>query len=286
MEDLYTRLDKLEKVYNRVENYAEGKSQEDYNTIIEQVNYLIREYHNTCIELAKTIGKTKLQLQGKQVAVLDKGWVEFRDLMGDDLEIVACARTSFLGESKGDDKDNRLLRRLMKDWHTSPFEMVQFKFRINAPVVVWWQWVRHRTQSYNLQSGRYVPFEENSFYVPVQWRLQSKSNKQGSDGLLPQAEAEKLMKRLILIYDICYWHYKWALGLGVAREQARLFLPAWGSYYTGVISVNAHNLMGFLRLRMAEDAQWEIRQYADVIYHEFFKQLLPVTSQAFEEYRL
>src|SRR5438093_280044 len=71
--------------------------------------------------------------------------------MGDDLSIVNAARVSFLGESKGPDKDKKLLFYLLRNSHTSPFEMVEFKFRIRCPLITWWQMVRHRTLSLNLQ---------------------------------------------------------------------------------------------------------------------------------------
>lgn len=84
----------------------------------------------------------------KRVEVLDRGYIELQDMLphpstgvSGDLAIVSAARTSFLGESKGDEKDKRLLFRLLKDKHTSPFEMVEFKFRIKAPLVTWWQLV-------------------------------------------------------------------------------------------------------------------------------------------------
>src|SRR2546430_15706780 len=97
-------------------------------------------------------------LIGKRVKVLDQGYIELQALMGDDLAIVNAARVSFLGESKGDDKDKKLLFYLMRNYHTSPFEMVEFKFRCRAPLVSYWQWVRHRTSSVNAQSGRYTEF--------------------------------------------------------------------------------------------------------------------------------
>ncbi|HEC24354.1 MAG TPA: thymidylate synthase (FAD), partial [Chloroflexi bacterium] len=87
-----------------------------------------------------------------------------------DISIVNAARVSFLGHSKGDEQDKRLLFYLLKHRHTTPFEQVEFKFRVRAPVIVWWQWVRHRTWSYNLQSGRYTPFQEDEFYIPSLWR--------------------------------------------------------------------------------------------------------------------
>ena len=74
---------------------------------------------------------------GTRVPVLDKGWIELQDLMGDDNAIVAAARTSFLGDSKGSEQDKRLLFYLLRHLHTTPFEMVEFKFRVRAPVVVW-----------------------------------------------------------------------------------------------------------------------------------------------------
>ena len=124
-------------------------------------------------------------LIGKRIDVLDKGWIELIDLMphpdskvGGDLAIVNAARVSFLGESKGPDRDKKLLFYLLRHRHTSPFEMVEFKFRVRAPLVTWWQWVRHRTWNMNAQSGRYTPFHENDFYVPDPWRKQSPDNKQ------------------------------------------------------------------------------------------------------------
>ncbi len=225
-------------------------------------------------------------LIGKRVDVLDKGWIELQDLMGDDLAIVNAARASFLGESKGSDKDKKLLFYLMEHRHTSPFEQVEFKFRVRAPVVTWWQWVRHRTWNFNAQSGRYVAFEENDFYVPAAWRKQSPSNKQASLGELNDEEGRPLFDALIEHYERGFALYKQALEAGVARELARVFLPGFAVYYTWVAKVDAHNLMGFLRLRMAEEAQYEIRVYAEAIYEHFFKPALPWTAEAFERFVL
>lgn len=229
---------------------------------------------------------TRNPLIGTRVAVLDKGWIELQDLMGDDNAIVAAARTSFLGESKGPEKDKRLLFYLLRHRHTTPFEMVEFKFRVRAPVVTWWQWVRHRTFSFNAQSGRYTPFDEDDFYEvePDAWRRQSPSNKQASEGLVE--DAGWLSEALQRHYDQGYQLYRQALEAGVAREQARLFLAGFGVYYTWVAKVDAHNLMHFLKLRMAPDAQYEIRVYAQAIYEHFFKPALPWTAEAFEKFVL
>ncbi len=223
---------------------------------------------------------------GKRVDVLDKGWIELQDVMGDDLAIINAARVSFLGESKGTDKDKKLLFYLLRHRHTSPFEQVEFKFRVRAPVVTWWQWARHRTWNFNAQSGRYVAFEENDFHIPGVWRKQSPSNKQASRGELEHAQGVELTDDLVSHYKQGYALYEKALALGVAREQARLFLPGFSIYYTWVCKVDAHNLMHFLSLRMEQEAQYEIRVYADAIYQHFFKPILPWTAEAFETYML
>ena len=223
---------------------------------------------------------------GQRVDVLDKGWVELQDVMGDDNAIVAAARASFLGESKGAERDKRLLFYLLRHRHTTPFEMVEFKFRVRAPVVVWWQWVRHRTWNFNAQSGRYTPFQEEDFYIVAAdgWRLQAADNKQASEGFLE--DAGWLTEALARHYDEGYRLYQQALEAGIAREQARLFLAGFGVYYTWVAKIDAHNLMRFLSLRMANDAQLEIREYARAIYEHFFKPALPWTAEAFEQYVL
>ncbi len=171
-------------------------------------------------------------LIGKRVAVLDQGWIELQDMMGDDLAIVNAARVSFLGESKGSERDKKLLFYLLEHRHTSPFEQVEFRFRVRAPLVVWWQWVRHRTWHVNAQSGRYTPFEEGDFYVPAAWRLQAADNKQASEGELTGPAADALTEALREHYERSYALYRQALDAGVARELARMFLPGFAVYYT------------------------------------------------------
>ncbi|MCB9451687.1 MAG: FAD-dependent thymidylate synthase [Anaerolineaceae bacterium] len=232
-------------------------------------------------------------LINKRVPLLDKGWIELVDLLphpstgvSGDLAIVNAARVSFLGESKGTEADKKLLFYLLRNVHTSPFEMVEFKFRIHAPLVTWWQWVRHRTWSFNAQSGRYSPFEETDFYIPEVWRLQAKDNKQASEGELSPEKNEALLAKLYRHYEQSFALYEEALQAGVAKEMARYFLPGFNVYYTWIGKVDAHNLMHFLRLRMASDAQYEIRVYAQAIYEHFFKPALPWTAEAFELYVL
>ena len=219
-----------------------------------------------------------------------KSWIELQDMLPrptsattPDVSIVNSARVSFLGHSKGTDQDKKLLFYLLRHRHTTPFEQVEFKFRVRAPVIVWWQWVRHRTWHYNLQSGRYTPFEEDDFYIPAEWRLQSESNKQGSAGVLSAERGQHWQETMSDLAAKSFALYEEALAEGIAREQARLLLPAWGSYYIAVAKVDAWNLMHFMRLRMASDAQWEIRQYAQAIFG-IFRQVMPWTAEAFEQY--
>jgi thymidylate synthase (FAD) len=230
---------------------------------------------------------------GKRLNVLDKGYIELLDFMphpasgvSGDLAIVNAARVSFMGESKGDEKDKKLLFYLLRHRHTSPFEQVEFKFRVRAPLVTWWQWVRHRMFNMNAQSGRYTEFEENDFYVPDVWRRQSPSNKQASLGEVSVEDGQALTAALLNHYARGYALYEDAIGKGVARELARAFLPGFSVYYTWVVKADAHNLMHFLKLRMAEEAQHEIRVYAEAIYREFFTPLLPWTAEAFEQFVL
>ena len=232
---------------------------------------------------------TAASLIGKRVEVLDKGYIELVDLMphpltevSGDLAIVNAARVSFLGESKGDVQDKRLLFYLMRHRHTSPFEMVEFKFRCRAPLLTWWQWVRHRTWNANAQSGRYTPFAEDDYYVPEEWRKQARSNRQASEGALDKDTGAELTADLLAHYERAFALYQKALAAGVSRELARVFLPGFSVYYTWVMKVDAHNLMHFLRLRMAEDAQHEIRVYARAIFEHFFCPALPWTAEAFE----
>ena len=229
----------------------------------------------------------------KKVQVLDKGWLELVDMLphpsagvSPDLAVVNAARVSFLGESKGGERDKRLLFYLLRERHTSPFEMVEFKFRVRAPLLTWWQWVRHRTWNFNAQSGRYTPFHEEDFYEPDRWRLQSPDNKQASLGELNLETSEPLSAALLEHYAHGFSLYEKALKIGVAREQARLFLPGFAVYYTWYAKTDAHNLMHFLRLRLPDDAQFEIRAYAEVIYKDFFHPAMPWTAEAFEKFVL
>jgi len=225
--------------------------------------------------------KTELPIR---IPLLDKGYVELQDFMGDDLAIVNAARVSFLGESKGDQKDQKLLNYLLRHAHTSPFEMVEFKLRVKCPLFVARQWMRHRVWNYNEVSRRYTS-EELDFYIPDTWRLQSTDNKQCSQGDAEQAMQQQFTTQMQQQVDNALATYNQMIDAGIAREQARMVLPQ-NMYTTFVAKVDGHNLMHFMKLRMDEHAQHEIRVYADAIYEHFFKAVLPWSAEAFEKYVL
>ncbi len=212
-----------------------------------------------------------------EIKVLDKGFVVLQDVMGDDLAIVNAARISYLGKSKGDTEDKKLLFYLFRNRHTSPFEMVEFKFHVKCPIFIARQWMRHRNWSFNEVSRRYTS-ENVEFHFPDLWRRQSTRNKQASSGISEINYSDELVR----ITSLALEAYSVAIDDGVAREQARMFLPQ--ALYTEFIAkVDAHNLMRFLRLRMSHHAQQEMQLYARAVF-SFFQATLPWTSEAFREY--
>ncbi len=201
--------------------------------------------------------------------------------MGDDNAPVDAARVSFGKDSSQftDEQNDKLRTYLLAHHHETPFEMVTFKFRMRAPVVVWWHVVRHRIASYNFISGRYTAFSETDVYLPKddEWRLQSSSNKQGSDGFLPATpdpdnidswtpnNGRWVCEQVDDLYEQAFNLYGRMLQMGIAREQARLVLPFAAVYYDAIVQFNGRSLMNFLRLRTSGDAQSETRDYAEAI---------------------
>lgn len=195
------------------------------------------------------------------------GFVRLVDHMGSDLSIVRAARVSYdadwrAGEDEG--SDARLLQYLLKNRHTSPFEHVTFTFEVKAPIFVFRQWHRHRTQSYSEMSARYTELDEG-WYVPdvSQITTQSSDNKQArTTEQHPMADALQRTIRGACVnasYD-----YKHLLAEGCPRELARSVLPVT-TYSRMFTTVNLHNLMHFLGLRLHKHAQYEIRVYAQAI---------------------
>lgn len=217
-----------------------------------------------------------------EVKVLDHGVVQLLDTMPQenmDMEAVRAARISYGDVTKGEEADKKLLKYLIEHKHESVFEHCIFKFRIEAPVVVWWQFVRHRIVSYNFQSGRYTELKD-VFYVPTedQWRLQSASNKQGSEGVLDSRRGSIMTRVLHRQIRNGIQDYEDAVSIGVAKEQARLFLPAWCLYYSAYVTMNARSLIHFIQLRADSHAQWEIQEYARAMLN-LFREKMPLTAE-------
>lgn len=220
------------------------------------------------------------------VKVHELGFVELVDTMGDDAAIVQAARVSFNRdeEDRTIQEDRSLIRYLMRNRHTTPFEMVELKFHLKMTIREARQWVRHRTASMNEISGRYVALPEE-FYVPAPERVQgqSKSNRQGSSAE-QLADASEWAKDFREEAVGAFVAYRQRVDAGMALELARSNLPL-STYTRFYWKIDLHNLLHFLGLRMDGHAQSEIRDYANVMA-SMVMQLCPIAWEAFEDFRL
>ena len=227
---------------------------------------------------------------GQPFCVLDNGFVRVIDYMGDDAAIVQAARVSYGVGTKHMHGDRGLIRYLMRHSHTTPFEMCEVKFHVKLPIFVARQWIRHRTASVNEVSGRYSILDRE-FYSPQPAVLgaQDASARQGRGEPLPPAKARRILSILRRDAGEAYAHYGEFLGKRgtrepLARELARIGLPV--SFYTQWYwKIDLHNLLHFLALRLDRHAQYEIREYADVIA-SVVQRWVPLVWEAFRDYRL
>lgn len=187
--------------------------------------------------------------------------LELVRVSGSDIDVVNAARVSF-GKfvTEMSERDANLINYLMEHQHTSPFEHNQLSFRVKAPRFVSYQWMRHRMNSYNEISYRYVkaPLE---FYVPLKWRYQDKQNRQGSVGEFESDETRKLYLESIASSAKIY---EQLLEQGVCRELARGVLP-FCTYTEFIYTTNLHSLVHFIKIRSHVGAQFEIRQFAHAL---------------------
>jgi len=202
-----------------------------------------------------------------KIDLLDHGYVRLVDSMGGDLSVVRAARISYDAEWRaGDDEgsDNRLIRYLAKNNHSTPFEAVEFQFEVKAPIFVFRQWHRHRTWSYNELSARYRELSEE-FYIPeaAQVTTQHESNKQMRTDTTND-HAETIRQAMVDQNKEAFRVYRDLIEKNCPRELARSILPV--STYTHMFAkVNLLNLIRFLKLRNHDHAQYEIRVYADAM---------------------
>lgn len=234
-----------------------------------------------------------------QIPVLDHGFIALVDCMPRliphgktaDAAIVQAARVSYGAGTKQVSEDRGLIRYLLRHRHSTPFEMVEFKFHVAMPIFVARQWIRHRTANVNEYSARYsiVP---DRFYRPSETgvRKQSRSNRQGGAELFatgedaPEQEARTAAEFLRYLDEAQALHAKYAhlTDQGVSRELARIGLPV-NLYTEWYWKCDLHNLLRFLSLRLDAHAQEEIRVYAEAMCR-LIEPIVPVTIEAWRDY--
>ena len=229
--------------------------------------------------------------------VLDHGFVRVVDYMGDDSSIVQSARVSYGKGTKKVSTDEGLIKYLMRHWHSTPFEMCEIKYHVKLPIFIARQWIRHRTANVNEYSARYSILDKE-FYIPAKEQLsaQSTSNRQGRGDLITGDQAEEVLKILKDDATRTYDNYEKMLNerydgstideskAGLARELARMNLTL-NSYTQWYWKTDLLNLLNFLALRADSHAQFEIREYADIMM-ETIKKWVPITYDAFVDYRV
>ncbi|OYD08562.1 FAD-dependent thymidylate synthase [Paludifilum halophilum] len=217
-----------------------------------------------------------IEIKGKPtVKVLDKGYVRMVDTMGDDLTVVNAARVSYDKQKEElDERDERLIRFLAREGHTSPFRHASLQFEIYAPLMVarqWWKYVvgsshQDNMVAWNESSRRYVT-EEPTFYIlaPDEWRQAPENSKQGSGDPVDTVDGIEISGKLIRFINEGERLYREALEVGICAEQARLFLPAYGMYVRWYWTSSLQGVAHFLNQRLAHDAQKEIQGYAQAV---------------------
>lgn len=218
------------------------------------------------------------------INVLDKGYVRLVDHMGSDLSVVNAARVSYdKASTELSDKDKGLINFLAKNGHMSPFRHATIQFEIYAPLMVarqWWKYVvgsDHVMDAWNESSRRYIT-EHNEFYLPApdKWRSKPANSKQGSGEEFPANIGHGFTAQLKQFYDQAEQLYQTAMDIGIAPEQARLFLPAYGLYVRWYWTTSLQGVAHFLNQRLEHDAQKEIQLYAQAV-HEYAKEVFPIS---------
>tara|TARA_B100000131_G_scaffold321974_1_gene374424 strand:+ start:1778 stop:2740 length:963 start_codon:yes stop_codon:yes gene_type:complete len=217
------------------------------------------------------------------IKCLDKGFVRLVDAMGGDNAIVQAARVSYGKGTAKISQDRGLIRYLMRHRHTTPFEMVEFKFHCKMPIFVARQWVRHRTANINEYSLRYSEARDEFYFPdPENIQFQSSLNKQGRLGQVSESLKSKVTDYFKEISDRSFELYSELNEAGVARELARAILPV--NLYTEWYWKNdLHNLLHFIGLRSDSHAQYEIRVFSDAMAKSV-KKVAPFAWEAYQDY--
>ncbi|GIS79924.1 MAG: flavin-dependent thymidylate synthase [Gammaproteobacteria bacterium] len=205
--------------------------------------------------------------------------------MGTDEDVERAARVSYGAGTRKVSLTRGLIRYLRRHRHTTPSEMVEFKFHCAMPMFIARQWVRHRSASINEYSGRYslMPL---LFYMPDEehFALQSQSNKQGREQLASKEVYNSAVERWERIRADAGEGYAWMIGEDIAREIARIDLPL-STYTQWYWKIDLHKLLHFLSLRADPHAQWEIRVFANIIAG-MVKRVAPLSFEAWIDYDL
>ena len=217
------------------------------------------------------------------IKCLDKGFVRLVDSMGGDNAIVQAARVSYGKGTSKLSQDRGLIRYLMRHRHSTPFEMVEFKFHCKMPIFVARQWVRHRTANINEYSLRYSEARDEFYYPdPKHIQFQSALNKQGRMGEVTPELKQKVQDYFKEISERSFEIYSELNQAGIARELARSILPV--NLYTEWYWKNdLHNLLHFIGLRSDSHAQYEIRVFSDAMA-ESVKAVAPFAWEAYQDY--
>ena len=222
---------------------------------------------------------------GQYYPVLDHGFVSLVDYMGSDESVEQAARVSYGAGTRKMSQTRGLVRYLRRHRHTTPSEMVEFKYHCAMPMFVARQWIRHRTASVNELSARYslMPL---LFYRPEEehFALQSRSNKQGREGDARSEVYQEAISRWETMRTMAGESYAWMLEEDVAREIARIDLPI-STYTQWYWKIALHNLLHFLSLRVDQRAQWEIQEFARAIAG-MVKRVAPLSYEAWVDYDL
>ena len=223
------------------------------------------------------------ELPKDSIKCLDKGFVRLVDSMGGDDAIVQSARVSYGKGTSKVSQDRGLIRYLMRHRHTTPFEMVEFKFHCKMPIFVARQWVRHWTANINEYSLRYSEARDEFYFPdPDNIEFQSALNKQGRMGEVDSKLKHKVQKYFKEISQRSFEIYSELNEAGVARELARAILPV--NLYTEWYWKNdLHNLLHFIGLRSDGHAQYEIRVFSDAMA-SFVKKVAPFAWEAYQDY--
>jgi thymidylate synthase (FAD) len=237
------------------------------------------------MDTKRPISPAAEEILGGYFPVLDHGFVSLVDYMGSDEDVERAARVSYGYGTRKTSQTRGLIRYLRRHHHTTPSEMVEFKFHCGMPIFVARQWIRHRTASVNEASYRYS-ISPLLFYKPRQdqFALQSRSNKQGREGGAPPTVYEEAVRRWDALRKDAGGAYAWMLDEDVARELARIDLPL-STYTQWYWKIDLHNLLHFLTLRVDPRAQWEIQEFARVMAG-MVKRVAPLTYEAWIDYDL